>query len=167
MADWILCTERMPDWEFPKEVDYVLVDAPARGVDLAFWDGERWHWRSTGYAIPSEIVAWQPLPAALPRHLYQNSEVIYVACSAEHAAALLLADMDGDESYTEGDPFVLIPDDQEIEVCSDEQHTEADEQREVKNPAGAIIGYVWCENKRASQWVEGWYGVGHFSGGDY
>ena len=63
---WIRCSERMPT--IATEGDdagcsqWVNVYAPALGGDMAFWDGERWFWREQGYAIPSEITHWMPLP---------------------------------------------------------------------------------------------------------
>jgi hypothetical protein len=65
-AGWIRCEERMPVPILKTGVGEEcrsLVMAPARGVDMAAWDGERWVWRHKGYAIPSEVTHWRPLPA--------------------------------------------------------------------------------------------------------
>ncbi|HZI76609.1 MAG TPA: hypothetical protein VFD73_21810 [Gemmatimonadales bacterium] len=102
------------------------------------------------------------------RHLYQNSEVIYVAHSPEHAAELLLQDMDGDTSYTDSDPFVLIPDEEPLELGSDESNGAAGEvARDAKNRDGQAVGTYYYETKLAREWVAEWNGVGHLSGGDY
>jgi hypothetical protein len=64
---WIAVSERMPevatDGEDAGCSEWVNVYAPRRGADMASWDGERWYWRAEGYAIPSEVTHWQPLPA--------------------------------------------------------------------------------------------------------
>lgn len=62
---WISTSERMPCDVPASRDDYVLVMAPARGVDMAFWEPERgvWEWRSSGYALSSEVTHGQPLPA--------------------------------------------------------------------------------------------------------
>ena len=102
------------------------------------------------------------------RHLYQNSEVIYVAHSPEHAAELLLADMDGDTSYTDHDPFELIPDDQPLELGSDESNGAPGEvAREHKNRDGEVVATYYYETKLAREWVAEYDNVGHFSGGGY
>jgi hypothetical protein len=65
-AGWIRCDKQMPVpfMDLPAgEEDWSLVMAPSRGVDMAAWDGERWVWRHSGYAIPSEVTHWMPLPA--------------------------------------------------------------------------------------------------------
>jgi len=63
---WIPCSERMPEVLHDDENDgcseWVNVYAPARGVDMAFWDGGRWYWSSVGYAITSEVTLWRPCP---------------------------------------------------------------------------------------------------------
>src|SRR6187399_1925731 len=64
---WIPCSERMPEVLHDDVNDgcseWVFVFSPSRGRDMAFWDGERWHWSWDGYAIPSEITHWSALPA--------------------------------------------------------------------------------------------------------
>lgn len=63
---WIPVTERLPD-HGPSNGDseWVLVFAPARGIDMAFYEAstELWHWNSHGYAIASEVSHWMALPA--------------------------------------------------------------------------------------------------------
>jgi len=64
---WVACSERMPDIEHTEENDgcskWVLVFAPARGRDMAFWDGTRWYWGGGGYAIQSEVTHWIDMPS--------------------------------------------------------------------------------------------------------
>ena len=98
------------------------------------------------------------------RHLYQNSETIYVAHSPEHATELFNKDMED----VIDDPFELIPDDQPLELGSDEPNgAPGEEAREMKNRAGQVVGTYYFETKLAKEWVEEWDGVGYFSGGDY
>jgi len=69
MADmkWIACSERMPEVLHTEENDgcseWLIVYAPSRGRDAAFWDGQHWYWSSGGYAITSEVTHWVPMPA--------------------------------------------------------------------------------------------------------
>lgn len=102
------------------------------------------------------------------RHLYQNSEMIYVAHSPAHAAELFNADMGDDIVQGDNDPFELIPDDQPLELGSDESNGAPGEvARELKNREDQVIGTYYFETKLAREWVAGWDGVGYFSGGDY
>lgn len=89
------------------------------------------------------------------RHLYQNSEVIYSAESIEEADRLFAEDM-GETPQEMNDPFELIPDEQPLEVGSDEPNGAPGEVERK--------GY-WFETKTAGAWAEE-FGPGHFSGGD-
>jgi hypothetical protein len=66
VSAWIACSERMPaildDDEHDGCSEWVLVFAPDRGASIALWEVERWVWDSAGYAIPSEVTHWMPLP---------------------------------------------------------------------------------------------------------
>lgn len=102
------------------------------------------------------------------RHLYQNSETIYVAYSPEHAAELFNADMGEDIVFADNDPFELIPDDEPLELGSDEPNgTPGEISRPAVNKKGEVVGTYYYETKLAKEWVAEWDGVGHFSGGDY
>lgn len=65
LSEWVLTSERLPR----RLGEFMLVFAPARGVDMAAWDGRVWIWRSSGYAIESEVTHWRPLPLGPARDL--------------------------------------------------------------------------------------------------
>lgn len=101
------------------------------------------------------------------RHLYRNAEVIYCAKSLDHCWELFTEDTGNErEAEEDSDPFELIPDDEVIEIASDDPSgSDGEELREVKNKDGKSIGAWFFEKKTAGEWAV-LSRAGHFSGGD-
>jgi len=99
-------------------------------------------------------------------HLYQNSEVIYSAESLEECNRIFTEDM-GETPAEMGDEFEQIPDDQVLDVGSeDPSGDEREEARPMKNGKGVVVTIWYYNKKTAAAWAEE-FGSGHFSGGDY
>ncbi len=103
-------------------------------------------------------------------HLYRNAEVIYCASSLDHCWAMFTRDTGIERGGDDGegfDPFELIPDDEELEIGSDDPSGDPSEElRTLKNKDGKEIGAMFFEKKTAKVWAS-ISGPGHFSGGDY
>lgn len=104
---------------------------------------------------------------AKPRHLYRDSETIYCAEDLDQCWKLFEEDT-GEEraEREEWDPFVKIPDDEVLEICSDEQAGDAGEYQKVLKRRDGSGLTLWCVKKLAGEWAAE-CAPGHFSGGDY
>jgi|SRR5882724_7454077 len=100
------------------------------------------------------------------KHLYRNSEVIYCATSLHECSKLFTDDM-GESPEDMNDPFEQIPDDEVLDVGSEEPTGETgEEKREKKNSQGTVVSVWWFTKKTAGAWADG-FRSGHFSGGGY
>ncbi len=103
-------------------------------------------------------------------HLYRNAEVIYCASSLDHCWSMFTRDTGierGGEDGEEFDPFEQIPDDEELEIGSEDPSGDPTEElRTLRNKDGKDIGAMFFEKKTARVWAS-ISGPGHFSGGDY
>ena len=102
-------------------------------------------------------------------HLYQNSQVIYCATSLEECWEVFLQDMEfGAEeaaSAKQHGPFELIPDDDSMEMGSEDEYGEPGEiQRRVRHRDGKWGGFYFFLTKTAGEWAAGCGESRHFSG---
>lgn len=103
------------------------------------------------------------------KHLYKNSEVIYCAESLDRCWELFEEDTGHERAHDEeGDPFVQIPDEEDLEIGCDEPSGEPGEvardyhARDTKE----VLGQIYYLTKTAGEWAKEYNGEGHFSGGD-